>query len=304
MLSLFAGLAVTAATGLAMVGAFNPISVAFAVLFVGIGVDFGIQLSVRYRRERHVNDDLNAALAAAAAGIANPLALAAAATAAGFYAFVPTDYRGISELGLVAGTGMIVAFITSITLLPALLTLSRPPGEPEEIGYRRLAPVDRFMARHRIPILLLTGVAVVAGLPLLNDLKFEFNPLSLRSAKGRIGRNAARAHAATRRTRSTESMSLLPRCRTPRRWRGASTELPEVSRATTLASFVPQAPGREAGPDRRCGGSAGSHPRCRRGSAAPSDEETKQALTDTAQAFADAAGQGPTTPRWPALPRR
>ena len=52
-LSLMVGLAITAALGLIMVGAFNLISVAFAVLFVGIGVDFGIQFSVRYRAERH-----------------------------------------------------------------------------------------------------------------------------------------------------------------------------------------------------------------------------------------------------------
>ncbi len=58
MLSLFVGLAITAALGLAMVGALNLISVAFAVLFVGIGVDFGIQVAVRYRQERHVKGDL------------------------------------------------------------------------------------------------------------------------------------------------------------------------------------------------------------------------------------------------------
>src|SRR6185503_7154244 len=102
------------------------ISVAFAMLFVGIGVDFGIQFAVRYRHERHENDDLLAALVSAARKAGKPLALAAAATAAGFLAFLPTDYRGVSELGLIAGTGMIVAFITSITLLPALLAVLRP----------------------------------------------------------------------------------------------------------------------------------------------------------------------------------
>jgi hopanoid biosynthesis associated RND transporter like protein HpnN len=62
MVSLFVGLAITAALGLAMVGALNLISVAFAVLFVGIGVDFGIQVAVRYRQERHVKGDLDPAL--------------------------------------------------------------------------------------------------------------------------------------------------------------------------------------------------------------------------------------------------
>ena len=51
--NLIVGLVITAAVGLWMVGALNPISVAFAVLFVGLGVDFGIQFSVRYRSERH-----------------------------------------------------------------------------------------------------------------------------------------------------------------------------------------------------------------------------------------------------------
>src|SRR5262245_58507838 len=116
IVTLCVGLLITAAVGLAMVGAFNLISVAFAVLFVGIGVDFGIQFAVRYRHERHGNDDLRAALVSAARQAGKPLALAAAATAAGFWAFLPTDYRGVSELGLIAGTGMIIAFITSITL--------------------------------------------------------------------------------------------------------------------------------------------------------------------------------------------
>src|SRR6185436_20592581 len=77
LISLFVGFAITAALGLAMVGALNLISVAFAVLFVGIGVDFGIQVAVRYRQERHFKGGLQSALAATAARIAKPLTLAA-----------------------------------------------------------------------------------------------------------------------------------------------------------------------------------------------------------------------------------
>ena len=62
LISIFVGLAITAALGLLMVGSLNPISIAFAVLFVGIGVDFGIQFSVRYRAERYEIDDLQLAL--------------------------------------------------------------------------------------------------------------------------------------------------------------------------------------------------------------------------------------------------
>src|SRR5262249_3009057 len=143
--SLLVGLSITAAIGLAIVGALNLISVAFAVLFIGLGADFGIQFSVRYRAERHEVADLSAAPANAARQVAAPLTLAAAATAAGFLSFLPTDYKGLSELGLLAGLGMIVAFLTSITVIPTLLTVLRPPGEPEEMGFKSLAPVDRFM---------------------------------------------------------------------------------------------------------------------------------------------------------------
>ncbi len=105
-----------------MVGALNLISVAFAVLFVGLGVDFGIQFSVRYRAERHGSLDLNEALLATVRGVAGPLLLAAASIATAFYSFLPTAYLGLSELGLIAGTGMIIALATTVTLLPALLT--------------------------------------------------------------------------------------------------------------------------------------------------------------------------------------
>jgi hopanoid biosynthesis associated RND transporter like protein HpnN len=181
--SLLVGLSITAAIGLALVGALNLISVAFAVLFIGLGVDFGIQFSVRYRAERHEVDELQPALLNTARYVGAPLTLAATATAAGFLSFLPTDYKGLSELGLLAGLGMIIAFLTSITLIPALLTLLRPEGEPEEMGYKALAPVDRFMERRRIPVIVGTVAVVLAGLPLLYWLQFDFNPLNLRSPK-------------------------------------------------------------------------------------------------------------------------
>ena len=133
--NLFIGLALTAALGLLMVGTLNLISVYFAVLFVGIGVDFGIQYSVRYRAERHELDDLKGAVLQAGKFVGAPLTLAAGATAAGFLSFLPTDYRGVSELGLIAGSGMLIAFATSITVLPALIRLLNPPGEPDQLGF-------------------------------------------------------------------------------------------------------------------------------------------------------------------------
>src|SRR5262249_15900123 len=87
-----------------LVGAPNLISLAFLSLFMGLSVDFAIQFSVRYRAERSKYRDLPVALRSAATRAGRPLAVAAAATAVGFMSFLPTSYRGLSELGQIAGT--------------------------------------------------------------------------------------------------------------------------------------------------------------------------------------------------------
>jgi hopanoid biosynthesis associated RND transporter like protein HpnN len=237
-ISLIVGLSITAAIGLALVGALNLISIAFAVLFIGLGVDFGIQFSVRYRAERHEVDDLGQSLLNTARYVGAPLTLAATATAAGFLSFLPTDYKGLSELGLLAGLGMIIAFLTSITLIPALLTKLRPPGEPHEMGYKALAPVDRFMERYRIPVIVGTGLVVAAGLPLLYWLQFDFNPLNLRSSKVEsvatflelrsdpaIGASSIYVLVSNKET-ATSDMAKL-------------SKLPEVTSVKTIESFIP-----------------------------------------------------------------
>ncbi|MBO0733559.1 MAG: MMPL family transporter [Methylocapsa sp.] len=232
------GLAITAAAGIMMVGALNLISVAFAVLFVGIGVDFGIQFSVRYRAERFKEPHLEKALVYAAAKAGRPLALAAAATAAGFYSFLPTDYRGVSELGLIAGTGMFIAFFTAISVLPALLSVLRPPPEAEPVGYLFLAPADRFLANHRYAIVTLTLLAALAGTPLLRHLSFDFNPLNLRSPK--VESVATLLDLMKDPSTNPNTIDVLaPNLADAPPLAARLQELPEVARVTSLESFVP-----------------------------------------------------------------
>lgn len=238
-LTVVVGLAATAAVGLMMVGALNLISVAFAVLFVGIGVDFGIQFSVRYRAERFKEANFDKALRQAAAKVGRPLALAAAATAAGFYSFLPTDYRGVSELGLIAGTGMFIAFFAAITVLPALLTLLRPPPEQESVGYLFLAPVDRFMANHRYAIVIGTLAVALAGTPLLRYVHFDFNPLNLRSNKVESVSTILDLQKDPNTDTNTIDV-LAPDLAAAPALMARLKQLPEVARVTSLQSFIPE----------------------------------------------------------------
>jgi hopanoid biosynthesis associated RND transporter like protein HpnN len=237
-LSLVCGLAISAGVGLYLVGSLNLISVAFFVLFVGLGVDFGIQFSVRYRAERHEFRSLHPALISAARKAGGPLALAATATALGFSAFLPTAYRGLSELGEIAGPGMIVAFLTSITLLPALLAVLRPPGEPRPMGFGWLAPVDRFVARYRIPVVATTLALVVLASPLLLRLPFDFDPVHLQNPHS----EAVSTFLELRRDPQTGANAadvMEPDLKAADRAAKRLAALPQVSRATTLSSLVP-----------------------------------------------------------------
>lgn len=183
LVTLLAGLAITSGLGILMIGRFNLISVAFMALFIGLGVDFGIQFATRYREERHNDNDLERALLSATRGIGLSLTLAAVSLLAGFFCFLPTSFRGVSELGLIAGVGMIVAYVATLTFLPAAIKLLRPRAEHVPIATASLASVDHWIAHHRPFVLIATAIVVLAGMPALMHLTFDSNPMNLRDQK-------------------------------------------------------------------------------------------------------------------------
>jgi len=238
LITLVVGLMITMALGLFIAHVFNIISIAFVALFVGIGVDFGIQFCVRYRAERHAKDDLRPALIRAAAGVGTPLALAAAATAAGFFSFLPTSYVGVAELGLVAGIGMVVAFALCITLLPALLMLFKPYGEPEGIGFAFFETIDRIMISHRAQVLTAAAAIALAALVLVSFVKFDFNPLDLRSAKTESVSTILDLMQDPQTSPNTIDV-LAPNLSAARSLSQKLSNIRQVGQAITLADFVP-----------------------------------------------------------------
>ena len=287
--SLMVGLAATAAIGLAIVGSFNLISIAFFVLFVGLGVDFGIQYSVRYRAERHQHTDLYEALRLAARKAGNPLSLAAAATAVAFFAFLPTSYRGLSELGLIAGCGMLVAFLCSITLVPATLALLNPPGEPAEVGFRSLAPLDDFLQRHRIAVIAGTILVVLAGSPLLWHLRFDFNPVDLQSPDfpSVVAYRELQNGPETSGNDAEILAASLERADATAKRLAA---LPEVSRTLTLSSFIPADQEQKIAALRDASQRLGTALNPAEVQPAPTDQEVVAALESTAEDLSKAAG--------------
>ena len=174
------GLLTATALGLALFHRFNVISVAFIPLFVGMGMDLGIQFSVRYRSERGSGEEVGPALIATGRTMGRSLTLAAAAIGAGFLAFTPTAYYGVSQLGVIAGLGLLLALALNLTLLPALIALTRPPGVPVRAG-AGLALIDNYVLAHRGLVVGIGAAAAVISALLLPRLHFDFNPIHLRS---------------------------------------------------------------------------------------------------------------------------
>jgi hypothetical protein len=291
MISIACGLAYSAALGLFLVGALNLISVAFFVLFVGLGIDFGIQFSVRYRAERHDIGALEPALISAAKKAGAPLALAAAATALGFSAFLPTDYRGLGELGEIAGPGMIIAFVTSITLLPALLRVLNPPGETRAMGFTALAPVDSFLQRRRVPVVVGTLAVVILASPLLAFLPFDFNPLHLQNPKA----EAVATYLELRhdpQTGANAAEVIKPDLAAAEASAKRLAELPEIAQTRTLATLVPADQPQKLDLIRQIAAAIGPALHPKQMQPPPTDADNVAALRSTAESLSQFAALG------------
>ncbi len=179
--ALVVGLTLTSGLGLLVFGQFNMISVAFAVLFIGISVDFGIQFSLRYQEIVDRGVAPCPALKEAAAAIGPALTLAAASAAIGFFAFLPTSYRGLAELGAIAGMGMVVALFTNLSVLPACIALlptsARDPSR-ETLGlqYHLQQVIDHHP---RVVVGLALAVAIISATQ-LPRVRFDDSALNLR----------------------------------------------------------------------------------------------------------------------------
>lgn len=295
--TLLSGLALTSGTGVLLIGRFNLISVAFAALFIGLGVDFGIQFATRYREERHGHGDLERALLQATQGIGGSLTLAAVSLLAGFFCFLPTSFLGVAELGLIAGVGMIIAYVATLTFLPAAIKLLNPPAEHVPIATASLASVDHWIARHRKLVLFLTAVVVGAGTPYLLRVRFDSNPMNLRD---QTVESVATFLDLSKdpKTAPNKIEALAPSLAAARDLKQKLLALPEVDHVDSIDSLIPADQDEKLALIERAsnGLRAALYPKEK---PAPTDAETVKALAGAAKALRAAAGKKPA----PALTR-
>lgn len=239
LVSLIMGLVLTAAFATVAIGYLNLLSVAFAVLFIGLGIDFGIHLCMGYQESLTRGNSHSAALRQASKNVGSSLVLCALTTAIGFYVFIPSDFSGVSELGLISGTGMFVSLFCSFTVLPALLSLRVREDSAERAANRaRVSLVPDFPTRHPVAIGVVTLVIAGFALTLLPRVRFEQNPLLVRDPSAESVQ-AFEELLADARTSPWSLNALRPDLESAESLAEELTRLPTVESAHTVTSFVP-----------------------------------------------------------------
>ncbi len=177
---LILGLILTAGFATVSIGHLNLISIAFAVLYIGLGVDYAIHICLHYRECRAQGMENGEAINDSIHTVGFSIFLCAITTSLGFLAFIPTDYSGVSELGIISAGGMFIGLIISLTVLPALLTIfSINNVKPIRTTFS-FDSLATFPFRHANRIRIYSVVfALYAGI-LLTHLVFDSNPINLR----------------------------------------------------------------------------------------------------------------------------
>ena len=240
-ITLVVGLIGTGAFAGVAVGRLNLISVAFAVLYIGLGIDYAIHIALRYR-EAVVRGWSHGAAALVSLRQTGPaLVVCAVTTSIGFFAFIPTAFEGVSELGLIAGVGMFIGLAVNLTLLPALLVLFGRPvryrARPE--GGRRAVRLAGIPERRRWLFRGLGLAGAVVALVMAPRVVFDKNRMNLQNP----ARESVAAFNELMATGDPSPYTLRMLARDEgeaEAMREALGALPSVRHARTIASFVPE----------------------------------------------------------------
>lgn len=221
----------------------NLISVAFAVSNIGLGVEYAIHFCLRYRDNLIHHIDRVRAIRSTLLSTSPSLLLCAGTTAIGLYAFIPTDYRGVSELGLLAGTSLFICLLVTLTVLPLLLKFV-PVSVPEDSAAHpamarlgeRLANLTLHYAK---PIAIGTTVLTLVSIVLVFNVEADFNPLNLRDPKT----ESVIAFKSLMKDKDTSPMTLTilaPNADRAKALQQQIAKIDSVDKTISLFDFVPE----------------------------------------------------------------
>jgi len=242
MVSLLVAISVSFGFATASVGHLNILSMVFAIMLIGIGIEYGIQLVLRYQEELRLGAPELEAISIGLNRNVWAIVMAAATVAAAFLTFVFTDFKGIAELGIIAAGGVAICVLVTFTVLPAVLVLLARRRHRKPVSAKPNLDVEErgiyFIFRHPKSVIAGTVVLCLAALYPLSQISFDYNLMNLQ-AKGlesvtyayklmRSKENAGYFAVVTANTRAEVAAKTR-----------ALEALPTVDHVVSVDSFVP-----------------------------------------------------------------
>jgi len=257
MISLLVAIALSFGMATLVVGHLNILSMVFAVMLIGIGIEYGIQIVLRYQEEIQGGRQRLEALRTALNRNLWAITMAAATVAAAFLTFSFTDFKGISELGIIAAIGVAICVLVTFTVLPAMLMIPvkygkrnrkvgigapsaasvSATGDPPASGFSR--SIKSILFDHPRTVLLLTALLCAASLYPLSRIDFDYNLMNLQ-AKGlesvsyayKLMKSSENSgYFAVASARTLEDVAVRTK---------ALEALPTVDHVVSIASFIPE----------------------------------------------------------------
>ena len=241
LVSLIVGICLSFGFATLAIGHLNILSMVFAIMLIGLGIEYGIQVVLRYQEELKSGSHGIEAIETGLTRNIRSIVMAAATVALAFATFAFTDFKGIAELGIIAAGGVFICVIATFTVLPAMLVLLErfrktthaPASLPREEGM-----FSRVLSAQPKRIIAATAILSLACLYPTLTMRFDYNLMNLQ-AKGlqsveyayklmRSKENSGYFAVVTARDRD-EAESLTQRLE----------KLPAVDHVVSALSFVP-----------------------------------------------------------------
>lgn len=236
--TLLIGLVWSIGFAILLVGQLNMISVTFVVLFIGLGIDYSIQISLRYKELLASGQQYEDAICEAISLTGNTLLVCSISTAIGFYSFIPTAYVGASELGLIAGTGMLIIFLASITVLPAMMSLM-PEKNTHSLPFSMGKSFSILLRKNARPIVMGATVLMLIAMAGLSAISFDANPFHLSDQDSESVLTAMKLFEGDQTSPWTISVLAANREEAEKAAKQLR-QLPEVESVVTIGNLIPK----------------------------------------------------------------
>ena len=180
---LIIGLGYTMAFTFLVVGHLNILTVTFAPILIGLAIDFGIHLITRYEEEMRHGRAPVPAVDRAMVFTGQGIITGALTTAMAFLAMGLTDFKGIQEMGIISGGGLVLCLIPMMTLLPVLLMKGRQNTlDHEHAGEEeKRAQIENFWLQRPVLVVVVTLLFCGAAARQFKKVCFDYNLLHMQS---------------------------------------------------------------------------------------------------------------------------